>query len=127
MKSRHRALARLVVVAFLVVIVGCSSDSGLPEEELLSALESAGLTIRQLEPMISPYQNEKLPTEPKSMFSARVSDGHGNTEPMTFIEFSSEADARAASESQSGFALRNWFVLGIVSNHMKHHIEGAIP
>ena len=123
---RHFLIAALIVVAAACSGGGGSESSGPTESELITKLEAGGLKVDRLDGMLSQEQRDKLPTEPKSMFSARISDAHGNTEPMTFVELNNEEDATEAATYQNGFAVGNWFVVGIVSNHMKHHVEGAL-
>jgi hypothetical protein len=69
----------------------------------------------------------RFPEEPRSAVVLRLSDGRGNSEAMTFVELGSwKAAAEMDAKPVNGFAVRNWFVLGIVSNYFVDRITDAL-
>ena len=96
------------------------------EHQLLLRLRSAGMTIERLDKtFLYPDDQEKLPAEPRQVFSIRVSDGQGNRERMTLVEFD---EARQASlvKGVNGFPAHNWFFLGTISTYFRRQVEGAL-
>jgi hypothetical protein len=96
--------------------------------DLLEKLAAAGLETKDLGPAsISVDHASRFPEKPRSTLALRVSDGAGNSESMTFVEFSSWKTAAAMdAKPVNGFAVRNWFVLGIVSNYFVEKITAAV-
>jgi hypothetical protein len=97
-------------------------------DELLEKLTAAGLVAEELGPaQVSTNHLSRFPEEPRSTLWLRISDGQGNSEPMTFVEFGSwKAAAEVDTKPINGFAARNWFVLGIVSNHFVTAVTQAL-
>ena len=61
------------------------------------------------------------------MLSVRVSDSSGTRQAMTLVRFDKEWKARAAlEEGVHGFAVHNWFFVGVVSSGIRHQIEAAL-
>jgi hypothetical protein len=96
--------------------------------ELIDKLESAGLETKNLGAAdISIDAASRFPETPRSTMVIRVSDGRGNATPMTFVEFSSwKRAAEMEKKPVNGFAVGNWFVLGIVDNYFKEQVTRAI-
>lgn len=128
--AAHRTTVALAAV--LIATAGACRGNpveGYDEAQLIERLSAAGLSLERREPTaITVRELELLPAEPISMFSARVSDGAGNSQTMTFLQFESFAVAdQADRENLNGFAAANWFVLGIVSSDFVDRIRGALP
>jgi hypothetical protein len=95
---------------------------------LMEKLAAAGLETRDIGPAsISVDHASRFPETPRSTLALRVSDGQGNSETMTFVEFSSWKAAAALDDKPvNGFVVRNWFVLGIVSTYFVDKITNAV-
>jgi hypothetical protein len=100
----------------------------LDADQLVEKLAAAGLVAEELGPaQVSTNHLSRFPEEPRSTLWLRISDGQGNSEPMTFVEFGSwKAAADVDAKPVNGFAARNWFVLGIVSNHFVTAVTQAL-
>ena len=100
----------------------------LSKNKVLSKLQKSGLTFETIEETRMDLELEqKLPERPKTIFAIRLSDGKGNREPMTLIEFSSsEAAQKFKKKKVNGFPIHNWFFMGTVSNYFKSKIETAL-
>lgn len=96
--------------------------------DLLRRLESAGLETKSLGAgTIEMDDLSRFPEEPRSTMVVRIYDGKGNSEAMTFVEFGSwKAAATIDSKPINGFAVRNWFVMGTVSNHFVGLVTDAL-
>lgn len=96
--------------------------------DLLDQLASAGLTTQDLGPaQLDIDDTSRFPEEARSTMVLRISDGQGNSEAMTFIEFGSwKAAAALDAKPINGFAVRNWFVRGIVSNYFVDLVTEAL-
>ncbi|MGQ0720477.1 MAG: hypothetical protein ACT4PE_02760 [Candidatus Eiseniibacteriota bacterium] len=95
---------------------------------LLEELAAAGLTAEELGPaQVSTDHSSRFPEPPRSTLWLRISDGQGNSEQMTFVEFGSwKTAAEVDAKPINGFAVRNWYVLGIVSNHFVSAVTHAV-
>lgn len=130
----------VAALAAVVLIAGCGSSGtsgsatsntgrkSITARTLMERLAAAGMEIRDLGPAsISVDHASRFPETPRSTIALRVSDGQGNSESMTFVEFSSWKAAAALDEKPvNGFAVRNWFVLGIVSSYFVDKITNAV-
>ncbi len=101
--------------------------------DLVGKLASAGLEAKGLEAkdlgaaQMSEDDVSRFPEEPRSTLRLRVSDGQGNSAPMTFVEFGSwKAAAALDAKPVNGFAVRNWFVLGTVNNYFVKRVSEAL-
>ncbi len=95
---------------------------------LVKQMASAGLETEEIDLRpITVDDSSRFPEEPRSVVRYRVSDGEGNSAPITFVEFSSwEAAARLETKSIDGFAVRNWFGLGTSNNYFRKRIADAL-
>ena len=96
--------------------------------DLVDALSRAGLTV---EPrgaaQLSVDDVSRFPEEHRSSIVLRLADGQGNAETMTFVEFGSwKAAAEMDAKPINGFAARNWFVIGTVSNYFVDAVRDAL-
>ncbi len=100
----------------------------LSPRDLVRELESAGLGVEDAgERPISMDDLSRFPEEPRSTLRIRVSDGKGDSAPMTFVEFGSWKTAAAVDAKPiNGFAVRNWFVVGTVNNYMAGLVKAAL-
>jgi hypothetical protein len=91
-------------------------------------LSDAGLETTELGPaQISLDDSSRFPEEPRSTIVLRVSDRDGNSTPLTFVEFGSwKTAAELDKKPVNGFAVRNWFVLGITSTHFVDLVTAAL-
>ncbi|GJM44513.1 MAG: hypothetical protein DHS20C21_13550 [Gemmatimonadota bacterium] len=105
-----------------------SNTKRLSSRDLLDQLAAAGLGTEDLgAPRISLDDSSRFPEDARSTLLLRVSDGQGNSEPMTFVEFGSwKAAAKLDAKPVNGFAVRNWFVLGTTSNHFVKLVSDAL-
>lgn len=87
--------------------------------DLVDRLIAAGLAAKDIGPaQMSMDDVSRFPEDASSSMRLRVSDGQGNSAPLTFVEFSSwQAAAKLDAKPVRGFAVRNWFVLGSVNNY----------
>ena len=96
--------------------------------DLVEKLASAGLETKDLgAASIHMDDLSRFPEEPRSTLYLKVSDGKGNATPMTFVEFGSwKVAAKVDEKPINGFAVRNWFVLGIVNNYFVERVHDAL-
>lgn len=109
-------------------LVGCGGGA-LSETDVLSQLEAAGLTVERLdESLLTNAQRQRIENPMESVSSVRVSDREGNSQTMTFIQFSKDFMAQSAAyEGVPGFAIRNWYFAGVVkSPEIRSAIETAL-
>jgi hypothetical protein len=126
MSPRRLRLGVSAACTALVIVLGCTAgEPTLSKDDLLSRMEAAGLRVEPLDDAGLPTDAiAELPEEPTQAFLVRVSDGQGNSTAMTFTEFdSSEKTGRI--RGVNGFPVRNWFVVGIVSNDFRDAIQAA--
>lgn len=109
-------------------LVAPKNTKSLPARHLVQKLADAGLEARELGPAeISLDDSSRFPAEPRSSIVLRVSDGKGNSSPMTFVEFGSWKDAaKLDAKPVNGFAVRNWFVLGTTSTYFVDLVTNAL-
>jgi hypothetical protein len=114
-----------LVSALALVLLACGPAS-LSEDEVVRRLAARGFTIERLDKAeISQGQLDRLPT-PLQYFSIRVSDGKGNSETTTLLEFRRAGQAAEASKAKvNGFAARNWFFTGM-ARHFQDPIQEAL-
>jgi hypothetical protein len=100
----------------------------LDADDLLDRLADARIAAEDRGPArIDVDDLSRFPEEPRSVLCLRLSDGQGNAETMTFVEFGSwKTAAHVDAEPINGFAVRNWFVLGIVSEYFAASVAEAL-
>lgn len=151
----YRVLTTVVVVfAAAVFCVGCDS-SGTSQEtahvspqkakrqqepqrpkntkrvkagDMMDKLMAAGLGVEEMGAASIPMDDlSRFPEEPRSTLLLRISDGQGDSSPMTFVEFGSWKTAATVDEKPiNGFAVRNWFVHGTTSKYFVKLVTKAL-
>lgn len=105
-----------------------ANTNSLAARHLVAKLAEAGLEAKEMGPaQVSLDDSSRFPEEARSTMLLRVSDGKGNSTPMTFVEFGSwKAAAKLDAKPVNGFAVRNWFVLGTTSNYFVDLVTNAL-
>lgn len=105
-----------------------ANTKSLQARDLVGALSATGLEVTDLGvATIDMDDLSRFPEEPRSTLVLRLRDSQGNSEAMTFVEFGSwKAAATVDAKPINGFAVRNWFVLGIVSERFADLVRGAL-
>ena len=79
------------------------------------------------ESLLTGAQRQRIENPMETVFSAKVSDGSGHTQTMTFIQFGKEFMAAAAAyEGVPGFAVGSWYFAGIPNAEIQAQIETAL-
>lgn len=125
--GRKFALGVLCIALACTALLGCEGAT-MSEGEMMTQLEASGLHIERLpELTITAKQRARLGTEPETMFSIRVSDESGSTQSMTLIQFDKDWKANAVGEEGvNGFAIKNWFFVGVISQNIRNQIHEAL-
>ncbi len=99
------------------------SARGLVKQMARAGMETEEIDLRP----ITVDDSSRFPEEPRSVVRYRVSDGEGNSAPITFVEFGSwQAAAKLDAKPVDGFAVRNWFCLGTSNNYFRERIADAL-
>lgn len=104
-----------------------ANTKSLHARDLVGALSAAGLEVQDLgAATIDMDDLSRFPEEPRSTVVLRLRDSQGS-EAMTFVEFGSwKAAATVDAKPINGFAVRNWFVMGTVSNRYVELVRRAL-
>jgi hypothetical protein len=130
-RRRLGSVTQKTLVSLILVcggLVGCGGG-GLTEADVLSRLEAAGLTVERLdENLLTNAQRQRIEHPMETVYSVQVSDGEGNGQAMTFIQFDRDFMAESAGyEGVPGFQVRNWYFAGVVqSPEIRSAIEAAL-
>jgi len=129
--ARGRAgTAAAILLGGLALLAGCGGGGPGPlsEAEVLDRLHGAGFRVEILgAPAIAQDDRSLFVAEPLDMVAVRLSDGQGNSEAMTLVQFPRVKDAEGLdARPVNGFAARNWFFLGTIGNHFRDPIEAAL-
>jgi hypothetical protein len=123
-------VAAIAVTAGMVLLAGCGEGGPAPlsQAQVMERLEDAGFQVEILdEPAVAQDDRSQFVAEPVGMFAVRLSDGRGNSEAMTLVQFPEVKDAEGLdARPVNGFAARNWFFLGIIANHFRDPIQAAM-
>jgi hypothetical protein len=118
-------------VALLVcgLSVGCgggTTSHNVSEDQLMSLFEANHMTVERLdETLMTEHQLSRLKVQPVQMIAANITDAHDQSAEVTLLEFRNEEEAIGVA-GVSGMAARNWFVAGVLNQHMRSHIRHAL-
>jgi hypothetical protein len=109
-------------------LAGCANKN-LSEDDVLSQLRAAGLTVERLEENLITYEQlQRIEAETVTVFSVHVSDAAGQGKSITLVQFDRDWKAAAVGdEGVPGFAVRNWFFVGAgINQQLRTQIEAAL-
>jgi predicted small lipoprotein YifL len=125
-----RTALAVATAAALLALAGCGGGGPAPlsQAEVMERLEDAGFQVEILdEPAVAQDDRSQFVAEPVGILAVRLSDGRGNSEAMTLVQFPQVKDAEGLdARPVNGFAARNWFFLGIIANHFRDPIQAAM-
>jgi hypothetical protein len=131
LNERRRSAPAVVMVILGATLIsaaltGCGG--GLSENDVLSKLEAAGLTVERLdESLLTTKQRQRIENPMETVLSVKISDAAGNSQKMTIIGFKKDFMATSAGyEGVPGFAVRNCFFAGIPNAQIQTQIEAAL-
>jgi outer membrane murein-binding lipoprotein Lpp len=119
--------ALLCLIVACCVLAGCSNN--LSEDEVVSKLEAAGLTMERLNESLLTYaQRQRIENDPETVISVRITDADGRSQTLTLVGFDLDWKAdNAKYEGVPGFVVRNWLFAGVVSvPEIQKQIESAL-
>lgn len=123
----HNVIKLFCVTAACCIFAGCSNN--LSEEDVLTKLEAAGLTLERLnESLLTNAQRQRIENDPEIVISVRITDVNGRSQTMTLVGFDHDWKAdHAKYEGVPGFVVRNWLFAGVVSvPEIQSKIESAL-
>lgn len=123
-------ILKLLTLMLATLLAACASEPPpLTKDEMLQKLAAAGWEVLpQEKTLLYPAQLQKFTREPLASFTLRLNDAQGNSELITPLDFGKASVAlKQETRKVNGFAHKNWFFAGIISNELRDRVKAALP